>query len=91
MTGDHEKLREALDNLQAQLAEMRQIDPELALHLDATISHAKRVIDPVPTSVDQHQTVSGQFHEALLHYEASHPTLAGTLRSVVDALAQIGI
>jgi ABC-type transporter Mla subunit MlaD len=91
MSGQHEKLRQALDDLQAQLAEMRQVDPDVAAHLDTTISRAQAVLDAAPESPDEQQSVSEQFGDALLHYEASHPTLAGTLRSVVDALGQIGI
>jgi hypothetical protein len=91
MSGQHEKLRQALDDLQAQLAEMREVDPNVAAHLDTTIAQAQAVLDAAPAAADDQQTVSEQFNDALLHYEASHPTLAGTLRSVVDALGQIGI
>jgi hypothetical protein len=91
MSGQHEKLRQALDDLQAQLAEMREVDPDVAAHLDTTIARAQAVLKTAPDSTAEHNTVSEQFSDALLHYEASHPTLAGTLRSVVDALGQIGI
>jgi len=32
-----------------------------------------------------------QLAEAAAEFEGSHPTLAGTVRSVIDALAQMGI
>src|SRR5262249_19821634 len=90
MSGDHDKLRQALDDLQAQLAELRQLDASAAARLEATIGDARSVLN---TSADDREpeTVGDQFSEALLHYEAQHPILAGNLRSVNDALAQIGI
>ena len=90
MSGEHDKLRQALEELQAQLDELRQIDAGAAEHLDATIAEAQAVLAAQPEGQEPH-TVSEQFSDALQHYEASHPTLAGNLRSVIDALAQIGI
>ncbi len=90
MSGEHDKLRQALEELQAHLAELRQIDADAAAHLDATIAEAQGVLASLPEGQEPH-TVGDQFKEALMHYEASHPALAGNLRSVIDALAQIGI
>ena len=90
MSGEHDKLRQALEDLQAHLAELRQIDASAAANLDATIADAQSVLGSQSAGQEPH-TVAEQFNEALLHYEASHPTLAGNLRSVIDALAQIGI
>jgi hypothetical protein len=90
MSGEHDKLRQALEELQAHLAELRQIDASAAANLDATIADAQNVLGAKAAGQERH-TVAEQFSEALQHYEASHPTLAGNLRSVIDALAQIGI
>ena len=91
MSGGHENLRRALDNLQAQLAEMRDVSPDVAAHLDTSIAQAKAVLETPPAEAEHPHGVAEQFSEAMLHYEASHPTLAGNLRSVIDALGQIGI
>ncbi len=85
----HEQLQRALDDLQAHLDEMRQLDPNVARHLDTTIERAKGVLAGEEPA-EPHR-VSQQLSDAIQHYEASHPTLAGNLRSVIDALAQIGI
>ncbi len=85
----HEQLHKALDDLQAHLEEMRQLNPDVAKHLDTTIEQAKGVL--AGDTAAEHHTVSQQFRDAVQHYEATHPTLAGSLRSVIDALAQIGI
>lgn len=91
MNGGHEKLRQALEDLQSQLAEMRTIDPAVAEHLEATIAEARSVLAKESAPAEEHEGVADSFGEALRNYEASHPTLAGNLRSVIDALAQIGI
>ncbi len=91
MNGGHEKLRQALRELQTQLAELRTIDPAVAEHLETTIAEANSVLGREAAPVEEHQGVADQFGEALRNYEASHPTLAGNIRSVIDALAQIGI
>lgn len=91
MNGGHEKLRQALEDLQAQLAELRTVDPAIADHLEATIDEARGVLSQESSPATEHEGVADSFGEALRNYEASHPTLAGNLRSVIDALAQIGI
>jgi len=88
---DHEQLRKALEELRAHLDEMRELDPSVATHLDATIEQARSVLAGQPAGATEAQSVGDQLKDAMLHYEASHPTLAGNLRSVIDALAQIGI
>ncbi len=90
MSGEHDKLRQALNDLQDHLAELREVDPNVAAQLDSTIAEANSVLGS-EANAGEHHTVAEQFNEALLHYEASHPTLAGNLRSVIDALGQIGI
>jgi len=91
MNGGHEKLRQALEDLQSRLAEMRTIDPGVAEHLEATIAEARGVLAKESAVTEEHEGVADSFGEALRNYEASHPMLAGNLRSVIDALAQIGI
>ncbi len=91
MNGGHEKLRQALEDLQARLAEMRTLDPAVAEHLETTIAEARTVLAKEAPAAEEHEGMADTFGEALRNYEASHPTLAGNLRSVIDALAQIGI
>jgi ABC-type transporter Mla subunit MlaD len=91
MSDGHEKLRQALEELQTRLNDLREIDPEAADQLDHSIANAQHVLAAAPEVSPEHQSVTESFHDALLQYEAAHPTLAGNLRSVIDALAQIGI
>jgi len=90
MSGEHDKLRQALADLKTHLEELREIDPAVAAHMDTTLAEAQNVLKSEPQG-EERQNVSEQLNDAMLHYEASHPTLAGNLRSVIDALAQIGI
>jgi len=91
MSDHHDKLRSALDALQAQLDEMRAVDPDVAAHLGSTIDQAKAVLAGRPTEEDEHRSMIGQLKEAVFKYEASHPTLSGNITSVIDALGQMGI
>ena len=91
MTSQHDKLRQALAQLQAQLDELRAVDPAVAEHLDSMIGQAQAVLAGRPTGGDEHRSMVEQLGDAVLKYEATHPTLAGNLGSVIDALAQMGI
>ena len=88
---EHEKLRGALDALQAQLDEMREVNPEVAVHLASTLDQAQAVLAGRPAGEDEHRSMVEQFKDAVLKYEASHPTLAGNIGSVIDALGRMGI
>jgi hypothetical protein len=87
----HEKLQKSLAQLQAQLDELRELDPAVAAHLDATIQQAQSLIGNREAKGAEHESTLEQVQDALVRYEATHPTLAGTLRSVIDGLAQMGI
>jgi Domain of unknown function (DUF4404) len=88
---EHEKLRDALEALEAQLDEMREVDPEMAAHLGSTLDQAQAVLAGRPTQEDEHASMVEQLKRAVLKYEASHPTLAGNIGSVIDALGRMGI
>jgi hypothetical protein len=91
VTEPHDKLKAALDELQAQLEEMRAVDPEVASQLGSTIDQARAVLAGRPTAADEHASMVEKLRGAVLEYEASHPTLAGNLGAVINALGQMGI
>jgi hypothetical protein len=91
MTDPRDKLKSALDELQAQLEEMRAVDPEVAGQLGSTIDQARAVLAGRPTGTDEHASLIEQLKGAVLEYEASHPTLSGNLGAVISALGQMGI
>ncbi|REK11464.1 MAG: DUF4404 family protein [Planctomycetota bacterium] len=91
MSEHHEKLRQALENLGAQLDELRELDPAVAEHLDANLSQARGVLAGQPVEDHEHRSSLEQLQDAVLKYEASHPRLSEYLGSVIDALGQMGI
>lgn len=92
---DHEKLRETLDQLRSQLDELRRRDPAVAEQLAATIDEAQAVL--TGKSPGEHETPAPQgsivdrLKDAVLEYEASHPSLAGNLGGIINALGRMGI
>jgi hypothetical protein len=90
MTGEHDQLRQILDQLQAQLNEVRRLDPAVATHLESTIAEAKAALAGRPTPA-AHRSIVERLSDAMLKYEASHPALAGNLGSIIDALGRMGI
>jgi predicted NBD/HSP70 family sugar kinase len=91
MTPEHEELRKALDQLQAQLDQMRAVDPDVARQLGTTIDEAKDVLAGGGGHTHAPHSLVEQLKQAVLEYEASHPTLAGNLGALVRALGQMGI
>jgi hypothetical protein len=93
MADQHEALRKTLSELQAQLAAIHSVDPQVAQDLQQTIEQARGVLaaQAGQARAEQHQTVVGQLQNAVLRLEVEHPTLAGSVGSLIDALGQIGI
>lgn len=89
MSQQHEKLSQALAQLQTQLEEIRQIDPAVAERLQGTLAQAQAALAGERPA--EPHTLSEQLRDTVLEYEASHPRLATTLGSVIDALGQMGI
>jgi hypothetical protein len=86
----HEKLRETLERLSAQLDAMRSTHPDVARHLDATVAEAKSLL-AVPGGKSKAPPITARLKDTMLQYEASHPNLALALGGLIDALSQMGI
>jgi chromosome segregation ATPase len=91
MADDPKPMRQTLDELEAQLAEIRGKDPQLAAHLDEAVAAAERALKSQSPRAESHRSLIGRLTEAVEKYEASHPSLAANLGSLIDALSQIGI
>jgi hypothetical protein len=88
---DHNKLREALDRLQSELDELRMVNPGAAAHLDETIGEVRATLDGKALEQHRQRSLTERLRDAVLQYEASHPSLALNLSGLVDALANMGI
>jgi hypothetical protein len=91
MTDDRDKLRATLDQLRAQLETTSGINPRVAAQLDSTLKEIEGALAGEQPSEPSEQPLSERLSQAARHFEASHPTLAGTLGSVIDALSRMGI
>ena len=83
-------LQRQLASLHEALRSARQLDADERAALEAVVDDIQRVLD---SSADE---VPGAEHgdaleSAAVRLEAGHPGLAGTIRSVLDALAKAGI
>ncbi len=98
MIDDVQKLRETLASLHAELGAVESQDPEVRrLLVDALRDIADKLQardgDPVAVVADlpETSTSAGQLAESARILEVEHPTLAATLRGVVEALTRMGI
>jgi len=89
MASHHDRLQRALNQLHAELSEMRKLDSRVAENLDSTIAAAQAVLQGQATSGTV--SISERLRHEVLKYEASHPRLAASLGSIIDALAGMGI
>lgn len=88
---EHRQLREHLARLRQQLLETPSIDPSTRSRLEQTVAEIEDDLSEARPGSRPNSSLVTRLSEAALDFEASHPTLAGTIGSVIDALAAIGI
>ena len=92
MSTEQVHLRQTLAELHRQLAGAGELDPAVAARLGALVAEIERALDSgQPVVRSQGRSIGERLGEATREFEASHPTLSGTIGSVIDALAQMGI
>jgi len=82
--------KHTVQNLHEELAKAQQLGPDDRALLESALMDIHRALDSVPeaTSSGEHgDTLEG----AAVRLEAGHPSLAGAIRSVLDALGKAGI
>lgn len=101
MSDDVAKLRATMAELNEQLAALGSVNPEVRARLETALADIHRLLDQ--GAAERSGTVggepSGEHDESIVqrlaaaerHFERTHPTLAGVLGSVIDALARMGI
>lgn len=83
------ELRESLQKLREQLEQQPPLD-------DAQRAELQSLIDDIELQLTNEEALSNEslvdgINLAVERFEISHPTLAGTLRSIVQSLANMGI
>lgn len=91
MASHHERLERALNQVQAELTELRKLDPRVAQSLDSTIAEAHAVLRGQGGAASGHPSIIERLRNEVLQYEASHPSLAASLGGIIDALGRMGI
>ena len=86
------ELLDAIQSLQAELAEVDRIDPKTQAALGKVTDELQRLLDPADaTTTDDVETSSEGVRGYLMEFEADHPRLAETLGRLADGLANMGI
>ena len=95
MAESFEQLQTTLAELRKQLANNRQVTPELRTLLTGLAADIERILadqDAASSSrVGQHESLIARLTDAAREFEETHPTLSGTIGSIIDALGQMGV
>ncbi|MCA9177054.1 MAG: DUF4404 family protein [Planctomycetales bacterium] len=83
-----ETLRDAVKDLERELASLDNVDDETRQLLEEAAAEIAGALHPQDI---EHQTLIERFEDAQQSYSAAHPAAATMLGRVVDALRQLGI
>ena len=84
-----EKLRETLEELEAELQSLESLDPETRDMLAEAAADIQAALHKDDAA--EHHTISERLRDTVQEFEADHPTLAGVLNRLIDGLGQMGI
>lgn len=84
-----QRLQEELQELREQLERQPPLNQDERASLQALIKDIEMQLANEDALADE--TLMDNVNLAVERFEASHPTLAGTLRSIVQSLANMGI
>jgi hypothetical protein len=82
-------VRERLAKLHSELNEVHQADPATRPTLNAILPEVKRLAEGSLSDADAE--LPGRLEKVAVQFEADHPALAGSVRRIVDLLAEVGI
>ena len=89
MSGEREVLRKAIEDLRQQIAASQDLEPDVADRLRRDLDDAAGALAGHPPGPGM--TLQRRLGEAVIDFEASHPTLSTALGNVIDALGRVGI
>jgi hypothetical protein len=95
MNDDRAKLSELLQQLQAQLSASSTLEAATRRRLEHALDEAQHVLAAPPAagpgSSGSPEPLGKRLEDVALEFETSHPALAGTVSSIIDALGRMGI
>lgn len=89
---DPKTLRERLAKLHSELSDAHQEDPAARQSLGEILPDVKRMVDQSgapPPAVDK--SLPDRLERVAVQFEADHPKLAASARSLIDLLGEVGI
>jgi hypothetical protein len=87
---DPNTVRERLAKLHAELA-AHQDDPAASKHLNEILPDIKRMADQPADSQRIDKSLPDRLERVAVQFEAEHPKLAASARSLIDLLSEAGI
>ncbi|MGA1864346.1 MAG: DUF4404 family protein [bacterium] len=89
---ESQKLRKMLEQLHSELKETETVDESGSELLHILMDDIKNILDKsVDEQSGQRSSLINQLKQAILYFEESHPTLALTMKKVIDTLSNMGI
>jgi hypothetical protein len=90
---DQPSLRERLAKLHAELADAHQQSPATRQSLGEILPDLKRAVDQPPGSgsASANKSLPERLESVAVQFEAEHPTLAASARSLIELLNEAGI
>jgi NAD-specific glutamate dehydrogenase len=88
---DKQQLREQLEQLHAELAQVETLDGTDAEMLRHLASDIREILEREETHAGHYSGLGEQLKEAVARLEASHPRTTEAMRQVIDQLAYLGI
>ncbi|HTQ37839.1 MAG TPA: DUF4404 family protein [Pirellulales bacterium] len=89
MSTNTEQLKATLEQLHGQLAEIDTLDPAARDNLSAAMQEIQRALQNKTSPAAK--PLMRRLGESARQFEDSHPALAGTIGSLIDALGRSGI
>lgn len=88
-----EQLREKLAKLHAELAEARQVDPQVQALLVKVMADIARLVERPQAARGESggASVADRLEAVAVHFEIGHPGLAASVRQFMDLLVQAGL
>ena len=95
MTDGENQLENLLSRLHEQLQNVKTMEPAIRDRLQDALTDIRAALersadDPAARAAPAH-SFSDQLSDSVAHFEATHPTIAGTLQQLIDVLGQMGI
>jgi hypothetical protein len=91
MDENSQRLRATITELERELRSGHPVDEETRAMLLEAVDEIQAALHAKSSGESEPHTLNERLTEAAAGFDASHPTLAGLVRRVVDALSQLGI